>query len=103
MNEITLSTGSKMPILGLGTWKSPVELAEKAVEYALSEASYNNVDCAAIYQNEKGVGAAFKRIFGGRRERKDVFVTSKLGIRIIEKVMLPKHVRKHFRILVLIT
>ena len=79
MDEITLNTGSKMPVLGLGTWKSLPEQAGKAVEFALSEALYSHVDCAAIYKNEKEIGVSFKKVFkSGKRKRTDVFITSKL-------------------------
>jgi diketogulonate reductase-like aldo/keto reductase len=75
----TLHTGAKMPAVGLGTWKSPPEAVGKAVKYALGEAGYSHIDCAAIYRNEKEIGSAFKHIFGsGIRKREEVFVTSKL-------------------------
>lgn len=76
---LKLSSGYEMPILGLGTWKSPQDKAGQAVEYALTEADYDHIDCAAIYRNEKEIGEAFSRVFGGRkRKREDVFITSKL-------------------------
>ena len=81
MNEshVILSTGDKMPVLGLGTWKSPPGEAGSAVEYALTEAGYRHIDGAAIYRNEKEIGEAYARVFGkGIVNRDDVFVTSKL-------------------------
>lgn len=78
MHHATLNTGAKMPFLGLGTWRSPVGQAGEAVKYALTEALYDHIDCAAIYKNEKEIGAAFKEVFGGARKREDVFLTSKL-------------------------
>lgn len=79
MNYIILNNGEKMPILGLGTWRSPQDKAGQAVEYALTEAGYQQVDCAAIYRNEKEIGEAFSRVFnGGKVKREDVFITSKL-------------------------
>ncbi len=79
MQTLTLNTGAKMPTIGLGTWKSPIDQVEKSVEYALAEASYNHIDCASIYRNEKGVGNAFKKVFrSGKRKRSEVFITSKL-------------------------
>lgn len=77
--HIILNTGAPMPIIGLGTWKSEPNKVGKAVEYALSEADYKHIDCAAIYLNEKEIGKAFKKVFsGGKVKREDVFVTSKL-------------------------
>ncbi|MCX6780238.1 MAG: aldo/keto reductase [Candidatus Magasanikbacteria bacterium] len=79
MNYINLNNGEKMPILGLGTWKSPQNKAGQAVEYALVEAGYKHIDCAAIYRNEKEIGEAFGQIFAsGKVKREDVFITSKL-------------------------
>jgi diketogulonate reductase-like aldo/keto reductase len=77
--SLTLSTGAKMPVLGLGTWKSPTDKAGKAVEYALAEAGYCHIDGAAIYRNEEEIGATYKKIFGQNiRKREDIFITSKL-------------------------
>ena len=65
--------------IGLGTWKSPIDKAGAAVEFALREAEYNHIDCAAIYRNEKEIGEAFKNVFNsGSRKREEVFITSKL-------------------------
>ncbi|MES2134703.1 MAG: aldo/keto reductase [Patescibacteria group bacterium] len=78
-NTIPLSSGALMPALGLGTWKSPADIVGQAVEYALTEGGYRHIDCAAIYQNEKEIGRAFKKVFeGGAVKRSDVFITSKL-------------------------
>lgn len=78
-NNLILNTGAKMPIIGLGTWKSPADKAGEAVKFALTEGGYNHVDCAAIYRNEKEIGTAFKEVFDGvKRNRKDVFITGKL-------------------------
>lgn len=76
---IKLNSGYEMPFLGLGTWKSPPDKAGQAVEYALVEAGYDHIDCAAIYANEKEIGEAFSRVFeSGKRKREDIFITSKL-------------------------
>jgi diketogulonate reductase-like aldo/keto reductase len=79
MEEVTLNTGAKMPMVGLGTWKSEPGVVGKAVEYALTEAGYRHIDGAAIYHNEPEVGEAYKKVFGsGAVKREDVFITSKL-------------------------
>lgn len=78
-NHIVLNTGTKMPIVGLGTWKSPPEKAAQAVEYALMKAGYRHIDCAAVYGNEKEIGQSFERVFSGATvKREDIFITSKL-------------------------
>lgn len=77
--HITLNTGARMPRLGLGTWKSEPSEVGNAVEYALFEAGYKHIDCAAVYANEKEVGSAFKKVFeSGKVKRDEVFVTGKL-------------------------
>ncbi len=79
MNDILLSSGEKMPVIGLGTWKASPTDVGSTVDYALSVAGYRHIDCAAIYRNEKEIGVAFKNIFsGGKLKREDVFITSKL-------------------------
>ncbi len=76
---VELNTGARMPIIGLGTWKSPKDKAGQAVEYALTEAGYHHIDCAAIYMNEMEIGESLARVFkSGKVKREDVFITSKL-------------------------
>lgn len=77
--NLELNTSAKMPVIGLGTWKSKPQEVGHAVEHALVNCGYRHVDCAAIYGNEKEIGESFNTVFnGGKVKREDVFVTSKL-------------------------
>ncbi|WP_103030402.1 aldo/keto reductase [Salinibacter altiplanensis] len=78
MQSISFANGDEMPMVGLGTWKSPPGEVYKAVKTAL-EAGYRHVDCAPIYKNEHEVGNALRDSFdAGTASREDVWVTSKL-------------------------
>lgn len=69
-----LSTGNKIPSIGLGTWQSKPEDAYFAVKTAL-ENGYRHIDTAAIYGNEKEVGQAIK---DSGVPREEIFLTTKL-------------------------
>src|SRR5690606_14299397 len=78
MNSLTFKNGDKMPLLGLGTWKSAPNEAYEAVLEAI-KAGYRHVDCAHIYKNEREIGAALsKAIQEGWVKREELWVTSKL-------------------------
>ncbi|XP_052801720.1 1,5-anhydro-D-fructose reductase-like [Mya arenaria] len=78
--DFTLRGGLKMPALGLGTYapKEGDDDVFNAVHTAV-KAGYRNLDCAAIYRNERAVGSAIKKlIVEGTIQREDLFITSKL-------------------------
>lgn len=78
MNAHELANGDRMPLLGLGTWKSKPGRVRAAVAEAI-RIGYRHVDCAPIYGNEAEVGVGLALAFErGEVERDDVWVTSKL-------------------------
>ncbi|SIN72543.1 aldo/keto reductase [Algoriphagus halophilus] len=78
MKNLTFENGDRMPIIGLGTWKSEPGQVKQAVYWAI-ESGYRHLDCAAVYQNEKEVGEGIAQAINeGLVEREELFVTSKL-------------------------
>lgn len=69
-----LRDGSEIPKLGLGTWQMSEEEAYRASKCAL-EAGYRQIDTAAAYGNERGVGRAIKECGVPRGK---LFITTKI-------------------------
>ncbi|KAJ9704269.1 hypothetical protein PVL29_002706 [Vitis rotundifolia] len=75
---ITLNSGFKMPILGLGVWRMDGKDIRNLLINAI-KIGYRHFDCAADYQNEVEVGEAFAEAFQtGLVKREDLFITTKL-------------------------
>ena len=75
---VTLNSGYKMPVLGLGTWTQNDSTAENSV-YAAIKDGYRLIDTARYYGNETGVGKGIKRaIDEGTITRDEIFITSKI-------------------------
>ncbi|KAM4618162.1 aldo-keto reductase family 1 member B1 [Polymixia lowei] len=78
---VQLNDGVRMPILGLGTWKSshlPRTSVQGAVETAIA-AGYRHIDTAYSYRNEVEIGRALRsKMQQGIIRRQDMFIVSKL-------------------------
>ncbi len=74
MKNITLSNGTKMPIFGLGSFRSTGDEALKAMKHAL-DCGYTMIDSAKVYENED----AIKQLLAlDGVNRKDFWLTSKV-------------------------
>lgn len=77
---VTLNDGTKIPVLGLGTWQGgdDPEVVEQAIKDAV-DAGYRHFDCAYIYENEAVIGKALReKIAEGVVKREDLYITTKL-------------------------
>jgi len=82
-----LEMGKAMPELAFGTWRSEPGKVTDAVALAI-QTGYRHLDCAAVYENEKEVGAGIKaglaaladesKASGSAITREDLYITSKL-------------------------
>ena len=72
---MTMNDGYKIPVVGLGTWKSePGDSTYNAVFDSI-EAGYRHIDTARAYDNESDVGRAINAV---SVPRNDLFITTKL-------------------------
>ncbi|XP_023242823.1 aldose reductase-like isoform X2 [Centruroides sculpturatus] len=77
MSQVQLSNGYKVPLVGLGTWKSKLGEGKQAIKDAI-ELGYRHIDCALFYENEEEIGEAIKeKIDDGTVKREELFITSK--------------------------
>lgn len=77
----TLSTGEKIPCIGMGTFGSDHFGAEDIANavYGAIKVGYRLIDCASVYGNEDLIGEVFSRAYkDGIVERKDLFIMSKV-------------------------
>ncbi|CAH0555756.1 unnamed protein product [Brassicogethes aeneus] len=74
-----LSSGYKIPVVGLGTSKCKVEELEQALNAAL-EIGYRHIDTASVYNNENTIGTVLKQwLDSGKVKREQLFVATKLA------------------------
>lgn len=78
-STVTLNNGVKMPLFGLGVWKSTIEDATNMVQTAIKNC-YVLIDTAKQYGNEKGVGQGITNALkdGDIKDRDDIFLTTKI-------------------------
>lgn len=76
MEYIKLSNGVKMPTLGYGVFLVSPDECERCVSDALS-VGYRLIDTAQAYQNEEGVGNAWRK---SGLKREDLFLVTKVWI-----------------------
>lgn len=73
--EYVTQSGTKVPVVGIGTWQMETQRAYDSVSTAL-EVGYRHVDTAQLYENEAGVGSA---IADASVDREDIFLTTKVN------------------------
>ena len=76
----TLSSGAKIPAIGLGTFGSDSYQGEEIAQAVIEAASvgYRHFDCAAVYGNEALIGQSLQTIMRGGISREELWITSKL-------------------------
>ncbi|KAK6906469.1 hypothetical protein I203_100454 [Kwoniella mangroviensis CBS 8507] len=72
--HVTLPSGDRMPLVGLGCWQSEPEALTTAVAHAI-KVGHRHIDGATIYGNEEALGEGIKQ---SGVNRKDLWVTTKL-------------------------
>lgn len=72
-STVTLRTGNKMPVFGLGTWQL-TEDTDGSVLYAL-ELGYRLIDTSSDYKTQPGIGEAIKN---SKISRQSIYVTTKV-------------------------
>lgn len=86
---VSLRSGDRMPIVGLGLWKVEPARISTLIDEAV-RCGYRHFDCACDYGNESQVGSALEQaLAAGLCRREDLWVTSKLW----NTYHAPEHVR----------
>lgn len=74
MKKLSLNDGTKIPIVGFGTYKCTEQEGIESVRSAISN-GYSLIDTAAIYGNEEAVGKGMK---ASGVSREAIYITTKL-------------------------
>lgn len=77
--EVLLSSGYKIPSIGVGMFKTKdLNEVERTIQGAL-DAGYRHIDTAFSYFNEEYIGSCLQKLFlENKIKREDVFIVSKL-------------------------
>jgi len=75
-----LYTGARIPAVGLGTFGSDRFSASQIADAVSGAAAigYRHFDCAAVYGNEKEIGASLQKAMTSGIAREELWITSKL-------------------------
>lgn len=74
--DVTLNNGVKMPVLGLGVYKTTDTAEMKNAVLSALETDYRSFDTAQMYGNEDILGEA---LYSSTIPRKDLFITTKIS------------------------
>ena len=80
MEYLTLNNGTRMPLVGFGTFMPGGEACTNAVAAAI-RGGYRMIDTAEAYSNEKEVGAGIRQ---SGIDRKDLFLVTKVNFKSYE-------------------
>src|SRR5438132_12289783 len=76
--SMSLTSGDRIPVVGLGLWKVSREETAGLVQAAI-RAGYRHLDCACDYGNEAEVGQGIRAaLAAGACRRDELWITSKL-------------------------
>ena len=84
-SKMNLNNGTQIPCVGYGTFRTPADVAEKAVADAI-KVGYRHIDTAAVYGNEEAVGKGIK---DSGIDRKDLFVNCGTIIEVMNRQRKP--------------
>src|SRR5687767_10177443 len=73
-STITLKSGNKMPVIGLGTWKLTGSTAKHVVRQAL-DLGYRLIDTSGDYKNQRQIGEAVR---SSTIPRSEIFLSAKV-------------------------
>ncbi|XP_037090111.1 1,5-anhydro-D-fructose reductase-like [Pollicipes pollicipes] len=97
--SVTLSSGQRMPLLGLGCSRASSQEVADAVETALL-AGYRHIDTAYFYRNEDGVGEGIQAALkSGKMTRSDLFVVTKLPMIAMQVSKVEKYLKRSLKLL----
>jgi diketogulonate reductase-like aldo/keto reductase len=76
----TLSSGARMPAIGMGTFGSDHVSATQIAEAVKAAArfGYRHFDCASVYGNEAQIGEALSEVISSGVKREELWITSKV-------------------------